>query len=103
MFRHLRASILLLTCLVGVAHAQDADAPIQSVLQSQADLIVKSSRKTIQPAIDAITTSGLPQTQAVLQAWTAKEIWQRKADGLFFRGVKIDAKTYELFDIPIPP
>ncbi len=73
-------------------------SPIQDVLQTQSDVIVKSSRKTIGPAIDAVANSGLPQAQDVLQAWQAKDMWRRKSDGLFFRGEKIDSKTYRLFD-----
>ncbi|MGH1368030.1 MAG: urea ABC transporter permease subunit UrtB [Maritimibacter sp.] len=65
------------------AHAQDG--AMQIILQDNADVIVKSSRKTIGPAIDAVAGSGLPQAQDVLQAWQAKEMWQRKSDGLFFR------------------
>ncbi len=34
----------------------------------------------------------------MLEAWQAKEMWQREADGLFFRGEKIDAETYRLVD-----
>nr|WP_252731259.1 urea ABC transporter permease subunit UrtB [Lentibacter algarum] len=71
---------------------------MQAVLQEQSELIVKSSRKSIAPAIDAITESGLPQAQDVLQAWQGKDMWLRKADGLFFRAEKLDSKTYKLFD-----
>lgn len=88
----------LAACLIspGVGMAQDAE--IQPILQDHQALIVKSSRKTIGPAIDAVANSGLPQAQAVLQAWAAKEMWQRKEDGLFFRAEKIDSKTYALTD-----
>jgi urea transport system permease protein len=43
----------------------------------------KSSRRTIEPAIAALQGSGLPGAQAVLEAWEARDLWQRKADGLF--------------------
>ena len=72
--------------------------PVQAILQEQRDLIVKSSRKTIGPAIEAVATSGLPEAQSVLQAWQVKNIWMRKSDGLFFLGEKIDSKTYRLID-----
>ncbi|MCT4558650.1 MAG: urea ABC transporter permease subunit UrtB [Pelagimonas sp.] len=71
---------------------------MQAILQEHSALIVKSSRKTIQPAIDAVAGSGLAQAADVLQAWQAKEIFLRKEDGLFFRGEKRDAKTYRLWD-----
>ncbi len=78
------------------AHAQST--PVQDILQEQSELIQQSSRRTIQPAIDAMATSGLEQVQDVLQAWQARNMWLRETDGLYFRGEKIDAKTYELFD-----
>ena len=78
------------------AHAQST--PVQNILQTHSELIQKSSRKTIQPAIDAMASSGLAQVQDVLQAWQAKDMWLRETDGLYFRAEKIDAKTYELFD-----
>ena len=83
------------------ARAQEAAAPLgpmQAVLQAQAEVIVKSSRKTIGPAIDAVAASGLPEAQSVLEAWQAKEMWLRNDDGRFFRGEKLDAKTYRLVD-----
>ncbi|WP_353399530.1 urea ABC transporter permease subunit UrtB [Pseudophaeobacter arcticus] len=73
-------------------------AAMQSLLQEQSALILKSSRKTIAPAIAAIADSGLPQAQAVLQAWQVKALWMRKSDGLFFRGEKLESKSYRLFD-----
>ncbi|MEP2716591.1 urea ABC transporter permease subunit UrtB [Pseudophaeobacter sp.] len=71
---------------------------IQALLQEQSALILKSSRKTIAPAIAALADSGLPQAQAVLEAWQAKALWMRKSDGVFFRGEKLEAKRYQLFD-----
>ncbi len=73
--------LVLLAC--GVASAQDG--PMQTILREQSDLIVESSRRTIAPAIDAIAGSRLPQAQAVLEAWQAKEMARRTSDGRFFR------------------
>lgn len=95
MLRSLLAVLALLIC-AGFVQAQES--PMQAILQAHSALIEKSSRKTITPAIVAVTDSGLPQAQAVLQAWQAKDMWQRKSDGLFFRGQALDAKTYRLFD-----
>ena len=91
-------AILVLLMSTLIADAQ-TDTPMQDILQSQSDLIIESSRRTIQPAIDAVATSGLPQAQDVLQAWQARDIWVREADGVFFRTEKIDSSTYTLFDI----
>nr|WP_240336813.1 urea ABC transporter permease subunit UrtB [Tropicibacter sp. Alg240-R139] len=77
--------------------AAQADG-IQPVLQAHKDTITKSSRKTIGPAIDAIAASGVVQAKDVLEAWVAKDMWLRKSDGLFFRGEKVEGKTYRLFD-----
>ena len=96
--------MVLLTSLAALAQqasaqtAVDDPAPMQSLLQEQSAVILKSSRKTIAPAIAAIAGSELPQAQAVLQAWQAKALWMRKSDGLFFRGEKLESKSYRLFD-----
>ncbi len=87
-----------LVLVLGTAVARAQDAPMQTLLQDHSATIVKSSRKTIGPAIDAVAGSGLPQAQVVLQSWQAKDMWLRKEDGLFFRAEKIDSKTYRLFD-----
>ena len=90
----------LLTCLLLIAApALAQDSPIQQLLQDNRELIEKSSRKSIGPAIDAIRDSGLPEAQAVLERWQAKELWQRESDGLFFFAEEVDRDTYRLIDI----
>ncbi|MEG3661868.1 urea ABC transporter permease subunit UrtB [Celeribacter halophilus] len=93
--RLVAACLLFLTCAL---MAQAQDRTVQDVLQEHAEVIVKSSRKTIAPAIEALAGSGLPAAQDVLQAWQSKDMWQRQSDGLFFKAEKRDSKTYELFD-----
>ncbi|WP_420569266.1 urea ABC transporter permease subunit UrtB [Thalassovita sp.] len=89
----------LLLALVMLALPMQATAgPVQDLLQQYRSVIEKSSRKTIQPAIDALASSGLPEAQTVLQAWQAKNMWQREADGLFFIGEKLPSKSYQLTD-----
>ncbi|WP_085836891.1 urea ABC transporter permease subunit UrtB [Aquimixticola soesokkakensis] len=73
-------------------------SPIQSLLQANRDLIEAASRRTIQPAIDALATSGLPQAQSVLEKWQAREMWQRDSDGLFFYAEEVDRDTLRIFD-----
>lgn len=96
--------MVLLSSLAALAQqaaapaALEAPAAMQSLLQEHSAVILKSSRKTIAPAIAAIADSELPQAQAVLQAWQAKALWMRKSDGLFFRGEKLESKNYRLFD-----
>ena len=69
MIRLLRACLAATLCLGGGAFAQDADAPIQRLLQEHGALISESSRRTIGPAIDALASSGLPAAQEVLERW----------------------------------
>jgi urea transport system permease protein len=94
--RHL---LSLLLALVMLALPMQATAgPVQDLLQDYRSVIEKSSRKTIGPAIDALAGSGLPEAQTVLETWQAKNMWQRKADGLFFIGEKLPSKSYQLTD-----
>ncbi|PTQ73361.1 urea ABC transporter permease subunit UrtB [Celeribacter persicus] len=89
------ACLMLLTCALPV---QAQERTIQDVLQEHRVEIETSSRKTIAPAIDAIASSGLPAAQTVLEKWQNKDMWQRKADGLFFYATPADGGTYTLFD-----
>ncbi|MCV6597589.1 MAG: urea ABC transporter permease subunit UrtB [Mangrovicoccus sp.] len=75
------------------------DAPIQLLLQQHGDIIAKSSRKTIGPAIDALAASGLPDAQTVLEKWQAKEMWRHKDSGLFVFADKVDRQTLQVFDL----
>jgi len=89
----------LLLALVMLALPMQASAgPVQDILQQYRSVIEKSSRKTIQPAIDALAESGLPEAQQVLQTWQSKDMWQRKEDGLFFVAEKLPSKEYRLTD-----
>ncbi|ASM71421.1 MULTISPECIES: urea ABC transporter permease subunit UrtB [Roseobacteraceae] len=89
MTRLIAATLALLLSCVTVS-AQETNGAIQQVLQQHSAAILKSSRTTIGPAIDAVADSGLPQAQAVLEAWSNKTMWVREADGLFFRAEKAD-------------
>ncbi|WP_299284009.1 urea ABC transporter permease subunit UrtB [uncultured Tateyamaria sp.] len=96
--------LIILWCLMCAvpAVAQDADAPIQQVMQAHAAEIAKASRRTIQPAIDALTDSGLPAAEIVLERWQAKEMWQDEATGLFVFAEEIDRDTIRIFDVSGP-
>ncbi|MGR3512696.1 MAG: urea ABC transporter permease subunit UrtB [Paracoccaceae bacterium] len=80
------------------AFAQDAEAPIQTLLQEHGEIIAKSSRRTIGPAIDALAASGLPEAQTVLTRWQAKEMWLNEETGLFVWAEEIDRSTIRIFD-----
>ncbi|MEP1354501.1 MAG: urea ABC transporter permease subunit UrtB [Tateyamaria sp.] len=81
------------------ASAQNADAPIQQVMQTHADLLAKASRKTIRVAIDALIDSGLPAAQEVLERWQNKEMWLDEETGLFVFAEEIDRDTIRIFDV----
>ncbi|MEM7061296.1 MAG: urea ABC transporter permease subunit UrtB [Pseudomonadota bacterium] len=100
MARIIRALVLVISALTmssGAAAAQTS--AINEILAENAKIIAKGSRKTIQPAIDALRDSGLPEAQVVLEKWRAKEIWMRKEDQRFFLTKTEDKKTYQLFEI----
>ncbi len=96
----LRRAVLALLVLVAptLLQAQSADAPVQQVLQTHAEVIHKSSRKTIGPAIEALAQSGLPEAQTVLARWQAKDMWFNKETGLFVFASKADGGL-QIFDV----
>ncbi|NNE87121.1 MAG: urea ABC transporter permease subunit UrtB [Silicimonas sp.] len=96
-----RYSIGILSVLVSVIAqplvAQTADAPIQQLLQEHGEIIAKSSRRTIGPAIDALASSGLPEARGVLNRWQNKEMWVSKETGLFVYG-ETSGKDLQAYD-----
>ena len=91
------ASVFLSVLALPLA-AQNMDAPIQRLLQTHGEIIGKSSRKTIGPAIDALAASGLSEAQTVLERWQAKEMWMGKDTGVFVFGEK-DGKELIAVDV----
>ncbi len=82
MIRRILAACLVFLTLALSAQAQDRT--IQDVLQEHAEAIVKSSRTTIGPAIEAVANSGQPSAQTVLQKWQNKDMWQWSENGFFY-------------------
>ena len=70
----------------------------QDILQDQRAGIEKPSRKTVDGVLAALFESGDPAVQPFLERWQSKEVWQRKADGLFFFGAEGPDKTVILTD-----
>jgi len=91
-------ALALALCLLVPPPALAQGTAIQDLLQEHGEVIAKSSRKTIQPAIDALRDSGLPEAQTVMERWQDKDLWLREADGAFFF-VDTDGDTYTLLDI----
>ena len=90
--------VILFCLLVPPASAQQMNAPIQQLLQDQGEVIAKSSRKTIGPAIDALAASGLTEAQAVLNKWQTKDMWRHKETGAFVFAEEVDRDTLRIFD-----
>jgi len=94
--------LALLCCLMFApwsAVAQRADAPVQRLLQDHVEVIQKSSRKTIGPAIDALAASGLPAAQIVLERWQAKDMWFNRDTDLFVFAEKAPDKQITIYDV----
>lgn len=94
--RHLFAALVAFVLLIPAALQA---GPVQDLLQDHGTAVAKSSRKTIQPTIDALAASGLSEIQGILQKWQARELWQRKEDGLFFIGEEVEKRVYRLTDV----
>ena len=97
--RHLLACLLVCLGLAVPAMAQDANAPIQQLLQEHGAVIQKSSRKTIGPAIDALAGSGSAEAQIVLERWQTKDMWFNKETGLFVFAEEAEDRNIRLFDV----
>jgi urea transport system permease protein len=88
----------LFTLFTMPAFAQNAEAPIQQLLQDHGEIIAQSSRRTIEPAISALASSGIAQAQTVLEKWQAKEMWLNKQTGLFVWAETVNRDTLRIFD-----
>ncbi|MEL7300377.1 MAG: urea ABC transporter permease subunit UrtB [Pseudomonadota bacterium] len=95
----LRRFLIIALLWAGTASAQDMDAPIQTVLQEHGEIIQKSSRRTIQPAIDALAESDLGDARVVLERWQAREMWFEEETGLFVFAEEGPDRTLVLFDV----
>lgn len=93
---------LFIACLLlnfGAAHVSAQTGDLQTLLQSHQSAVAKASRKTIDPVLEALIDSKLPQVQDFLERWRGKEVWIRKADKLFFYASTNNKKTYQLIDV----
>ncbi len=96
----MRLILVVLLALAGFSVPVAAqNAPVQALLQEFGAQVAKPSRKTIQPVIDAIAGSGLAEMPRVLEAWGERELWRRKSDELFFRGIEEEDRTLRIFDL----
>ncbi|MCF2904250.1 urea ABC transporter permease subunit UrtB [Octadecabacter sp. CECT 8868] len=83
---------LLLACLslcMVLVFGQPAQAQtLQDVLQNNVEAVAKPSRRTVDDVIAALVASSATGIPDFLEGWREKEIWQRDADGVFFRAVE---------------
>ncbi len=91
MLRTILAAMLLFASALAAAAAGRGRRSRRSCRQYAA-VIAKGSRQGIEPAIDALASSGLPAAQRVLEKWQDKAMYLRKSDGLFFWGEEQDGK-----------
>ncbi len=80
------------------AQSEAPPTPVEQILLDNSELIQKSSRRTIGPAIDALASSGLPEAADVLRLWRERELYVRKSDGRFVRAAR-KGSAYELTNI----
>lgn len=94
----LAAAVMWAATVTG-ALAQDGQmappTPIEQLLLDHTEIIQRSSRRTIGPAIDALAASGLPGAATVLERWMNRELFVREFDGRFFLAER-EGNTYEL-------
>ncbi|MEM1374597.1 MAG: urea ABC transporter permease subunit UrtB [Pseudomonadota bacterium] len=95
----LRHFLIVALLWAGTVSAQNMDAPVQQVLQEHGEIIQKSSRRTIGPAIDALASSGLSNAQNVLERWQAREMWFNKETGAFVFAEEGENRTLLLSDV----
>jgi urea transport system permease protein len=96
MLRILTVMVMLVIATLPVA-AQTGQ--LQTILQENSKDVERASRKTIPAVLDALLASGNENVPVLLENWQNKQLWMRKADGLFFYVLKPGAKPIELINI----
>jgi urea transport system permease protein len=69
----------LLACWMICSEAALSAQSLSEIISTHSQVIAKSSRKTIQPAIDALVASKLPNVEFMLVQWRAKALWLNKS------------------------
>ena len=81
--------LLLALMLLWMPMATSAQS-LQDILAVHAEEVAKPSRRSVGTLLDDLVASGLPQVPQFLEAWQAKNAWQRKEDGAVFLGKAAD-------------
>ena len=81
----LRFACFALAICLGLtsAQAQDDSAPLQTLLQANADAVANPSRSTVDGLLDALE-SDLPAVTEFLERWRDRGVYLRASDGLFY-------------------
>jgi urea transport system permease protein len=69
---------------LSAAKAQDGGAPLQSVLQANADAVANPSRGTVDGLVAALLEADLPTVPLFLERWRDRGVYLRASDGLFY-------------------
>ena len=82
----LRFACFALAICLGLtsAQAQDDSAPLQTLLQANADAVANPSRSTVDGLLDALLESDLPAVTEFLERWRDRGVYLRASDGLFY-------------------
>ena len=93
----LRAFLIL--CLALVAPLPSAAQTLQDILQTHQAEVAMPSRRTIGPVLEDLAASGLSGVAAFLEAYAARQVYIRDADGLFFSTAEAGNDQLTLFDL----
>lgn len=81
--KQILTALFALCLMLATAPRAMAQDDLQTLLQSNADLVTDASRGTVQQVLDVLSDSGLPQVAPFLTAWAEREVYVTDADGLF--------------------
>lgn len=95
--RFLLVVVALAMTLSSAAKGQPAE--IDMILEQHREIILQSSRKTIQPAIDALAGSGLPQARLVLERWQDKNLWFHEPTQSFVYVEPSGSQAFEMVSV----
>lgn len=81
-----RMIVCVLALCLGLteARAQSGDAPLQAVLQANADAVANPSRSTVDGVLAALLAADLPTVPLFLERWRDRGVYLRASDGLFY-------------------
>ena len=95
MLRALLVALAALVLAAGPVAAQD----LQAVLQQHREGVENPSRRSVGQVIEALIATDPPGVQLFLERWQDREVWVRKADGLFFYTAPGEGGLVTLIDI----